>query len=97
MTPEVNINVNILSWAITRAGYELHEFTAKVPNLQDWLNGDKRPTVKQLEDFSQKVHLPFGYFFLSEPLKGKLPIPYFGTLNEYVSIMDIFRQLGETF
>lgn len=51
MRTEININAGILTWAITRAGYDLHEFTLKVPNVQKWLDGEKNPTVKQLEDF----------------------------------------------
>ncbi|MEA3495871.1 MAG: ImmA/IrrE family metallo-endopeptidase [Bacteroidota bacterium] len=81
MRTEVNINTNILTWAITRAGYDLQEFTLKVPNVQKWLDGDKNPTVKQLEDFSKKVYLPFGFLFLEEPPKEDLPIPFFRTNN----------------
>ncbi len=77
MSQEVNINVDILTWAITRAGYQLHEFTEKVPKVREWIEGKKNPTVKQLEKFSKKVHLPFGYLFLSEPPDEKLPIPFF--------------------
>ncbi|GGM74986.1 DNA-binding protein [Dyadobacter beijingensis] len=51
----------------------------KVPNIEKWITGEKIPTVKQLEDFSRKVHLPFGYLFLPEPPKEKLPIPFFRT------------------
>lgn len=79
MRAEVDVNANILTWAIARAGYELSEFTSKVPNIQEWIDGTKKPTVKQLEKFSKKVHLPFGYLFLSEPLKENLPIPFFRT------------------
>ncbi|MFN3999128.1 ImmA/IrrE family metallo-endopeptidase [Algoriphagus sp.] len=79
MKNEVNVNVNILTWAIDRAGYELQTFTEKFPKVQLWLIGEKNPTVKQLEEFSKKVHLPFGYFFLSEPPKENLPIPFFRT------------------
>lgn len=79
MKNEVNVNVNMLTWAIDRAGYELQTFTEKFPKVQLWLGGEKNPTVKQLEEFSKKVHLPFGYFFLSEPPKEKLPIPFFRT------------------
>ena len=89
MKPEVNINADILTWAITRAGYEVHEFTEKVPKVIDWIEGKKRPTVKQLESFSKKVYLPFGYLFLSEPPKEKLPIPFFrsnGNRADKVSI-----------
>ncbi|MFA5819610.1 MAG: ImmA/IrrE family metallo-endopeptidase [Bacteroidales bacterium] len=81
MRTEVNVHANMLTWAITRAGYELHEFSAKVPKVLEWIEGTKKPTVKQLETFSKKVHLPFGYLFLTEPPKEKLPIPFYRTNN----------------
>ena len=79
MRTEVNINSNMLTWAIARAGYDLDEFVQKVPNVVEWIQGEKKPTVKQLEDFSKKVFLPFGYLFLPEPPQEKLPIPFFRT------------------
>ena len=81
MRTEVNVHADMLTWAITRAGYELHEFSAKVPKVLEWIEGTKKPTVKQLETFSKKVHLPFGYLFLTEPPKEKLPIPFYRTNN----------------
>lgn len=89
MDHELNINSNILTWAIARAGFELHEFTAKTPRVQEWINGSKTPTVKQLEDFSKKVHLPFGYLFLQEPPKEKLPIPFFRSNNVPVTQVSV--------
>lgn len=89
MRTEVNINTNMLTWAIARAGYDLHEFTLKVPNVQKWLDGDKNPTVKQLEDFSKKVYLPFGYLFLKEPPKEDLPIPFFRTNKTKVTKVSV--------
>lgn len=89
MRTEVNINVDMLTWAIARAGYDLQDFAQKVPNTLDWLRGDKKPTVKQLEDFSKKVYLPFGYFFLPEPPKEKLPIPFFRTNNTQATQVSI--------
>jgi Zn-dependent peptidase ImmA (M78 family) len=77
MRTEVDINANILTWAIARAGYDLHEFTVKEPQSLDWIQGNKKPTVKQLEAFSKKLYLPFGYFFLQEPPKENLPILFF--------------------
>lgn len=79
MRTEVTINANILTWAIARAGFDLKDFAIKVPGTMDWLNGVKKPTVKQLEDLSKKVYLPFGYFLLPEPPKETLPFPYFRT------------------
>lgn len=81
MRTEVNINVDILTWAIARAGFDLHDFALKVPSTLDWVSGEKKPTIKQLEDFSKKVYLPFGYFLLPEPPKETLPIPFYRTHN----------------
>lgn len=81
MRTEVNINSNMFTWAIARAGYDLSDFAIKFPKIQDWVDQKKKPTVKQLEAFSKKVHLPFGYLFLPEPPKEILPIPFFRTNN----------------
>lgn len=74
-----NINSEILNWAITRAGNDLEEFYAANPNVLEWIKGEKKPTIKQLENFTHKVHVPFGYMFMKEPPSEKLPIPFFRT------------------
>lgn len=85
---ELNISADMITWAIARAGYDLHEFLNNFPRIKDWIENKKKPTVKQLEDFSHKVHLPFGYFFLNEPPIEKNPIPFFraGNDNQKVSL-----------
>lgn len=79
MRNEVNVNNNMLIWAITRAGYDVPAFTQKFPKIKEWLEGHKKPTIKQLEEFSKKVYLPFGYLFLPQPPQEKVPIPFFRT------------------
>lgn len=79
MRNEINVNNNMLTWAITRAGYDVREFAIKFPLILEWLESQKKPTVKQLEDFSKKVYLPFGYLFLPQPPQEKIPIPFFRT------------------
>jgi len=81
MRTEVNINADMITWAIARAGHDLHEFLIDSPRINDWLEYKKKPTVKQLEKFSHKVHIPFGYLFLQKPPKEDLPIPFFRTGN----------------
>lgn len=80
MKTEIEINNNILTWAVERAGLNFEEISLKIPYFSSWLTGEKKPTVKQLEKFAQKVHLPFGYLFLDKPPEEKIPIPYFRTL-----------------
>lgn len=77
-----NINGEILKWAITRAGYELDDFLVSHPNIKEWIEGKKAPTIKQLEKFTQKVHVPFGYMFLQELPEEEIPIPFFRTGKE---------------
>jgi len=74
-----NINSDIINWAITRAGNSLEEFYQKNPSVEEWIKGNKKPTIKQLEDFTHKVHVPFGYMFLNKPPKEDIPIPFFRT------------------
>lgn len=79
----------MIPWAIARAGYKVPAFLEANPRVQEWLEGDKIPTERQLEAFSKKVFLPFGYLFLPEPPKEKLPIPYFRSNGDKVDKVSI--------
>jgi Zn-dependent peptidase ImmA (M78 family) len=79
MRTEVTINPTILTWAITRAGFDMEQFLDNHPIIQKWIEEVKKPTVKQLEAFATKVHIPFGYLFMNEPLNESIPFPFFRT------------------
>lgn len=79
MTSKVNIEPSMLTWAIARAGFDVDEFVRKNEKVQGWMTNKTSPTIKQLEAFSKKVFLPFGYLFLPEPPVEKAPIPFFRT------------------
>lgn len=74
-----NINKDIIEWAIIRNGNSLEEFYAQNSNVESWIKGEKFPTVKQLENFTHKVHVPFGYMFLSTPPNETISLPFFRT------------------
>lgn len=74
-----NINKEIIEWAIIRNGNSLEEFYAQNPNVESWIKGEKNPTVKQLENFTHKVHVPFGYMFLPQPPNETIPLSFFRT------------------
>lgn len=74
-----NINRELIEWAIIRNGNSLGEFYRKNPIVESWTKGEKFPTVKQLENFTHKVHVPFGYMFLPHPPEESLPLPFFRT------------------
>ncbi|MBZ9728559.1 ImmA/IrrE family metallo-endopeptidase [Salegentibacter sp. JZCK2] len=84
-----NINYNLIEWAITRAGFKLEDFFAKNPKVEEWIKGNKYPTIKQLEDFTHKVHVPFGYLFLNEPPQEELNIPFFRTGKEDIKKVSL--------
>lgn len=74
-----NINTAIIEWAILRNGSDLEGFYVSNPKVKDWVEGNAYPTIKQLENFSKKVHVPFGYLFLQTPPVEQIPIPFFRT------------------
>lgn len=81
MKTEIDVNPTMLSWAITRAGFHVKDFLSLHPNVGAWMEKIKRPTMKQLEDFAKRVHIPFGYLFLNEPPSEEIPFPFFRTGN----------------
>ncbi len=81
MRTTVDVNNDIIYWAISRAGYEPEDFYTLYPKTEDWLERNKKPTLTQLKKFSHKVHLPFGYLFLDQPPEEEIPIPYYRTLQ----------------
>lgn len=72
-----NIRPDMLRWAFRRAGYEEEKAIEAFPLLEDWLSDTKKPTVNQLQEFSKKFHVPFGYLFLNQAPEERIPIPMF--------------------
>lgn len=93
----VEISKNMYLWAIHRAGYKEDEFFRTHPKYLAYIEGEKRPTVRQLEDFAKTVHVPVGYLMLPIPPIETTPIPMFRgkagsgkfDLNVYQTILDI--------
>jgi len=79
----IAVKPELLRWARIRAGEE-PESLARVRRFlkyPEWESGDAQPTLKQLEAFAKKTHVPIGYFFLSKPPDEPLPIPDFRTID----------------
>jgi len=75
-------SVSVLRWAAHRARLDDAVLEARFPKWPQWLKGEALPTLRQLEDFAQATHTPFGYFFLPQPPKEVLPVPDFRTLRD---------------
>jgi Zn-dependent peptidase ImmA (M78 family) len=100
MVERVEIKPIMLTWAIERSGQDVVAYLDAHPDVAAWVKLEKRPTVRQLEDFAKSVHVPFGYLFLSEPTHEEVPIPMFrgssgvGTfnLNVYDTVLSVQRR-----
>lgn len=75
---EVAISGAVLRWAVERSGRP-DTVRSKFPKLSEWLRGQSRPTLRQLENLSKATSTPLGYFFLPQPPEESLPIPHFRT------------------
>jgi Zn-dependent peptidase ImmA (M78 family) len=80
MAVRVDVEPDLLRWAVGRAGWSEDVIAQRAPRFNDWIAGT-RPTLKQLEDFAHKTHTPLGYLFLPEPPEENLPIPDMRTLG----------------
>jgi len=73
--PRVEINPALLRWACERSRRSPEELAKRFPRLEQWLEGERKPTFRQLEEFSRATHTAIGYFFLPQPPEEELPIP----------------------
>ena len=93
-----NVRPEILRWAFQRAGYSEENAVETFPKLQDWLSGEKKPTISQLQAFASKFFVPFGYLFLQQIPTETIPFPMFRgeagqsnhfDLNVYDTVMNV--------
>ena len=80
VTTRVAVRPELLDWAVKRSRRPVADLaTGGAKKLEEWLVGEERPTMKQLEEFARKARVPFGYLFLSKPPREELPLPDFRT------------------
>jgi Zn-dependent peptidase ImmA (M78 family)/transcriptional regulator with XRE-family HTH domain len=75
----VEVNPELLRWACERTGHGVAAYIDRIPQLDAWMRGATRPTLKQLERLANTTRTPIGYFFLPEPPEERIPIPDFRT------------------
>lgn len=78
----VDVKPELIRWARERAGVRIEALEKDFPKFSDWEKGELQPTLKQLEKFANKVYVPLGTLFLSQPPVENLPIPDFRKLPE---------------
>jgi len=84
MAQTVNIRRELIRWAIDRSGLAEEELRAdaRFKKLDEWLSGERQPTLRQLEQFAGKTMTPLGYLLLDTPPEEPLPIPDFRTRGD---------------
>lgn len=76
MSVRVPVRPELISWALDQADADVDSLR-QGELVENWLEGSSLPTVKQLQDFAKRVHVPFGYLMLSTPPVLEKPLPDF--------------------
>ena len=76
---EAYITGTVVKWARKRAQLTVDDIAAglgvKADKIMAWEEEDARPTLRQAEDMANRLHVPFGYLFLSSPPKETIALP----------------------
>ncbi len=80
MSVRVDVAPALLAWATERSGRTPEYLAKRFPALSRWAAGEKKPTIKQLEQFARATDTSVGYLLRSEPPEDRLPVPDLRTL-----------------
>jgi Zn-dependent peptidase ImmA (M78 family)/transcriptional regulator with XRE-family HTH domain len=82
MVVRVDVSPRVITWAKDRSRVDDATLSRRFPKLEEWLEGEASPTLKQLEDFARATHTPVGFLFLDEPPEESVPIPDYRTMAD---------------
>lgn len=90
----VDIQPAIIKWALCQTKEE--QLGEKLMNhIKRWLDGTKKPTFRQIEEFSRKTNIPLGYFFLQTPPVEEIQLIEYRTVDSN-ELADLSRNLIDT-
>lgn len=81
MPLRVEVNPEVLAWAMARSGVGEERLSARFPKLGEWERGERAPTLRQLEDFARATHTAVGQLMLDAPPQEQVPIPDYRTMG----------------
>lgn len=93
-TVRVDVSASVLRWALSRLK-DMGKINRRFPKIHEWLSGESKPTLRQLEALARATFTPLGYFFLPEPPLEQLTVPYFRTIGDW-SLDALSQNLIET-
>lgn len=91
----IHVDRNILIWAVERVGKTVDEYVMENPKFQQWLDGTKLPTFKNVEQFARKFYVPLGYMFLKTPPEEVCPIPFFRNIDNQAHNVNVYDTVAE--
>lgn len=91
----IHIDRDILVWAVERMGKTVDEYVLENPKFQQWLDGTKLPTFKNIEQFARKFYVPLGYMFLKNPPQETFPIPFFRSIEDRPHNINVYDTIIE--
>jgi hypothetical protein len=59
MVPRVPVSPAVLEWVVDQAGIEPEEVHRKFPKWEEWLTGERQPTLNQLKALAATAGVPF--------------------------------------
>lgn len=63
----VNVPSGILDWALSIGSKDCLD-NAQLDDIRRWKSGETHPSVQDISEISRRTHVPFGYFFLQNPI-----------------------------
>jgi Zn-dependent peptidase ImmA (M78 family) len=85
ITTEAFITPELIEWARERRNYSIQELAIKInrdpQKVEAWEKGISRPTFDEAQELAEKLYIPFGYLYLSEPPVVRLPLPDLRTIK----------------
>ncbi|MDO4762123.1 MAG: ImmA/IrrE family metallo-endopeptidase [Corynebacterium sp.] len=81
MSTRVSISPAVLKWAIERSGLSVDERVHYFPDLEKWLNHEKKPTLVQARKLAEKARIPFPRLLLPAPSPEAMKVADFRTVR----------------
>lgn len=72
-------NPEVIAWAMERVHKEPRDFIGISKCAEQWVTGEKVPTVKQMQKLAGKTHVPLAYFYDDTVPSMSLQIPDYRT------------------
>ena len=90
MVKGVPVNGKILMWARENAGFAVEDVAKHIKvspeKLAAWENGEKLPTMNQIEDIAEFYYRPVITFFMSSPPIEKSSLKDFRTVGNHYTL-----------